>query len=132
MFKLFGREQVLYLAVIAGIAQVLMTYQLDVSGTFQAIATAIIVFVFAVGNAIRMHDGAVALATGVLNAGFALFAGLGLDWTKGHQTYIVGAVTALLALFTRQNVVNPVPASVSPAGQLVGPDAHTPSTAPAA
>lgn len=119
MFRLFGREQVVYLAIIAGIAQVLMSYGFDVSRTFQAVATAIIVFVFAVGNAVRMHDGAVALATGILNALFALFAGLGLDWTTGHQAYIVGAVTALLGLFTRQQVTNPIPATVSPAGRLV-------------
>lgn len=119
MFRLFGREQVTYLAVIAAAAQVLMSYGFDVSRTFQAVATAIVVFVFAVGNAIVMHDGAVALATGVLNAGFALFAGLGLDWTTGHQTYIVGLATVLIGLFTRQQVVNPIPATVSPAGRLV-------------
>jgi hypothetical protein len=119
MFKLFGREQVIYLAVIAGVAQVLMSYGFDVSRTFQAVATAIIVFVFAVGNAVRMHDGAVALATGVLNAAFALFAGLGLDWSTGHQAYIVGAVTAGLGLFTRQQVTNPIPATISPANKLV-------------
>jgi len=119
MFKLFGREQVVYLGVIAAAAQVLMSYGFDVSRTFQAVATAIIVFVFAVGNAVVMHDGAVALATGVLNAGFALFAGLGLDWTTGHQAYIVGAVTALIALFTRQQVTNPIPGTISPAGVLV-------------
>jgi hypothetical protein len=119
MFKLFGREQVTYLAVIAAVAQVLMSYGFDVSRTFQGIATAIIVFVFAVGNAIVMHDGAVALATGILNALFALFAAFNLDWTTGHQAYIVGAVTVLIGLFTRQQVVNPIPATVSPAGKLV-------------
>jgi intracellular septation protein A len=123
MFRLFGREQVTYLAVIAAAAQVLMSYGFDVSGTFQAWATAVIVFVFAVGNAVMMHDGAVALATGVLNALFALFAGLSLDWTAGHQAYIVGAVTALIGLFTRQQVTNPVPATVSPAGKLVDKNA---------
>lgn len=119
MFKLFGREQVVYLAIIAAAAQVLASYGLDASGKVQGIATALIVFVFAIGNAVVVHDGAIALATGVLNALFALFAAFNLDWTAVHQTAIVGFVTLLLGFFTRQVVVNPVPASVSPSGKLV-------------
>lgn len=119
MFKLWGREQVVWLAIVAAVAQVLMSYGFDVSGTFQGIVTAIIVFVFAVGNAVRVHDGVIALATGILTALFSLFTALNLDWTAGHQTYIVGAVSLVLAFFTRQTVTNPVPASVSPAGKLV-------------
>lgn len=132
MFKLFGREQVVYLGVIAAVAQVAMSYGFDVDRTFQGYATAIIVFVFAVGNAIKMHDGAVALATGIFNAGVALFMAFGLDMSPEHQTLWTGLATVLIAAFTRQNVGNPIPASVSPAGRLVGPDAHTPSTAPTA
>lgn len=119
MFKLFGREQVVYLAIIAAAAQVLASYGFHDSGKVQGIATAIVVFVFAVGNAIVVHDGAIALATGVLNALFALFAAFSLDWTATHQTAIVGFVTLLLGFFTRQVVVNPVPATISPAGTLV-------------
>jgi hypothetical protein len=119
MFKLFGREQVVYLAIIAAAAQVLASYGFDASGKVQGIATAIVVFVFAVGNAIVVHDGAIALATGVLNALFALFAAFNLDWTATHQTAIVGFVTLLLGFFTRQVVTNPVTAAVSPAGKLV-------------
>ena len=119
MFKLFGREQVVWLALIAAVSQVLLSYGFDVSGTVQGVAVAIIVFVFAVGNAVRMHDGVIALATGILTALFSLFTALNLDWTAGHQTYIVGAVSLLLAFFTRQQVTNPVPATVSPAGKLV-------------
>lgn len=121
MFRLFHREQVVYLAVIAAAAQVLTSYGFHWSGHVQGLATAVVVAAFAVGNAIRMHDGAVALATGVLNAAFALFASFDLNWTAGHQAYIVGVVTALLGLFTRQQVTNPVPAAVSPAGKLSVP-----------
>lgn len=121
MFRLFNREQVVYLAIIAAAAQVLTSYGFDASGKVQGIATAIVVFVFAVGNAIVMHDGAAALATGVLNALFALFAAFNLDWTATHQTAIVGFVTLLLGFFTRQVVTNPTPAAVSPAGKLSVP-----------
>ena len=129
MFKLFGREQVVYLGVIAAVAQVAMSYGLDVDRKWQGIATAIIVFVFAVGNAIKVHDGAIALATGVLNALFALFMAFGLDMAPERQTLWTGVVTLLIAFFTRQNVLNPIPAEVSPAGQLVGPAAQ-PQPAP--
>lgn len=132
MFKLFGREQVVYLGVIAAVAQVAMSYGFDVDGRVQGWVTAAVVFVFAVGNAIKVHDGAIALATGVLTALWSLFAAFGLDMSAEQQTLWTGAVTLVLAFFTRQNVVNPVPAAVSPAGQLVGPDSRTPSTPPAA
>lgn len=118
MFKLFKREQVVYLGVIAAVAQVLVAYGLDTSRTFQGIATAIVVFVFAVGNAIKMHDGAVALATGIFNAAVALFAAFGLDMSPDKQALWVGLATVVIAAFTRQNVVNPTPADVSPAGRL--------------
>jgi len=121
MFKLWGREQVVWLAVIASVAQVATSYGLDLDGKVQGIVTAIVVFVFAVGNAVVMHDGVIALATGTLNALFALFASLNLDWTAEHQTAIVGAVTLILGFFTRQVVTNPIPATVSPAGKLVQP-----------
>lgn len=119
MFQLFHREQVVYLGVIAGVAQVLVAYNVDVSGVFQGVATAIVVFVFAVGNAIKVHDGAIALATGLFNAAVALVAAFGLDMSPTHQSLWVGLATVLIAAFTRQQVVNPVPAAISPAGRLV-------------
>ena len=119
MFKLFGREQVVWLAAVAAVFQVLTSYNLDWSGTVQGIVTAVVIFVFAVGNAVRVHDGVIALVVGVLNALFALFASVGVDWTQGQETLIVGAVTAVLGLFVRQVVTSPVPADVSPAGKLV-------------
>jgi hypothetical protein len=119
MGNLVSREQVVWLATVAAVFQVLTSYGFDVSGHVQGIATAVVVFVFAVANAIHVHDGIVALVTGILNALFALFAAFNLDWTAGHQTLIVGAVTAVLGLFVRTQVTAPVPATVSPAGVLV-------------
>lgn len=124
MVKIFGREQVVWLAVVAAVFQALTSYGFDVSGHVQGIVTAVVVFVFAVANAIHVHDGIVALVVGILNALFALFAAFNLDWTAGHQTLIVGAVTAVLALFVRTQVTSPVTAAVSPAGVLVKPDAQ--------
>jgi intracellular septation protein A len=119
MGKVFGREQVTILAVVAAVFQVVTSYGFDVNGHVQGYITAVVVFVFAVANAIHVHDGIVALVVGILNALFAVFAAFNLDWTAGHQAYIIGAVTTLLGLFVRQVVVAPVPADVSPAGKLV-------------
>lgn len=117
--QIFKREQVTWLAAVAAVFHVLMSYNIDTSGHVQGIVTALIVFVFGVVNAFRMHDGVVALVTGVLNALFALFVAFDLNWTVGKETLIVGAVTLVLGLFTRQNVVNPTTAAVSPAGKLL-------------
>lgn len=119
MGNLVSREQVAWLATVAAVFQVLTSYNVSWSGAVQGIVTAVVIFVFAVVNAVRMHDGIIALVVGVLNSLFALFAAVGVDWTQVQETLIVGAVTAVLGLFVRQVVTNPVPATVSPAGQLV-------------
>lgn len=119
MGNLVSREQVAWLATVAAVFQVLTSYNVSWSGAVQGIVTAVVIFVFAVVNAVRMHDGIIALVVGVLNSLFALFAAVGVDWTQAQETLIVGAVTAVLGLFVRQVVTNPVPATVSPAGQLV-------------
>jgi hypothetical protein len=123
MFKLFGREQVVYLAVIAAAFGVLTSYGFDVDHKLQGILTAIVVFVFAVGNAVRMHDGAVALATGIFNAAVALFLAFNVHMSADQQALWTGLATVLIGAFTRQNVINPIPAGVSPAGKLVEPAA---------
>lgn len=120
MFKLFGREQVVYLGVIAAVFQVLMAYNVGVSGKVQGILTAVVVFVFAVGNAIKVHQGAAALALGLFNAVVALLAAFSLHMDDTTQAKWVGLITILVAAFTRQVVVNPEP-DPSPAGKLVGP-----------
>lgn len=123
MFKLFGREQVVYLGVIAAAFGVLTSYGIGVDHKLQGILTAIVVFVFAVGNAIKMHDGAVALVTGIFNALVSLFLAFNIHMSSNQQALWTGLATVLIAAFTRQNVVNPVPAAVSPAGRLVDPAA---------
>lgn len=119
MFKIFGREQVAWLALVAAVIGVFTSFGLDVSINVQGIITAVVVFVFAVGNAVRMHDGIVALVTGIVTAAFSLFAAFGLDWPADKQAYLVGALTLIIGFFTRGQVTNPIPATVSPANRLV-------------
>lgn len=119
MVKIFGRDQVAWLAVVAAVFGVVTGYGFDVTGHVQGIVTAVVLFVFAVANAVHVHDGVIALVTGVATALFALFAAFNLDWTTGHQTVILGLLTVLGGFFVRTQVTSPVPADVSPAGKLV-------------
>ena len=99
-----------------------MSYGFDVDGKFQGIATAIIVFVFAVWAAIQAGDGIIALASGVVVAAGSLFAALGLEWTAEHQTHILGLITVVGSFFLRSKLQAPVSAAVSPPGTLVAKD----------
>lgn len=119
MVKIFGRDQVAWLALVAAVFQVVTGYGLDVSGKWQGGITAVVIFVFAVANAVHVHDGIIALVTGIATALFALFAAFNLHWTVGHQVEILGLLTVLGAFFVRTQVTSPVPAAVSPAGKLV-------------
>lgn len=123
--RLFGRELVVWLATIAAVFQVATSYGFDVSGHVQGIVTAVVVFVFAVITAVHVHDGIIALATGVLNALFSLFMAFDLNVSADVQGFWVAAVTAVLGFFVRTQVTSPVPATVSPAGKLAigGPSA---------
>jgi hypothetical protein len=118
--KIFGRELTVWLAMIASVFQVVTSYGLDVSGRAQGIATAIVVFAFAVVTAVAAHDGIIALATGVITALFSLFAAFGLDMSAQQQGFWVNAVTMVLAMFVvRPAVTSPVGPEVSPSGKLV-------------
>jgi hypothetical protein len=120
MTKILGRELAFWTATVASVFQVVSAYGFDADRKFQGIATAIVVFVFAVVTAIAAHDGIVALVTGVFGAGVSLFTAFGLHMSADHQALWVNAITAVLAIFVvRPNVVAPVGPEVSPKGKLV-------------
>lgn len=120
MVKIFGRELAVWLATIASVFQVVMAYGFDVSGHVQGIATAIVVFAFAVFTAWRAHDGIVSLATGTFQAGVVLFAAFGLHMAATQQALWINGITAALSFFlVRPNVTAPVGPDASPAGKLV-------------
>jgi UDP-N-acetylmuramyl pentapeptide phosphotransferase/UDP-N-acetylglucosamine-1-phosphate transferase len=98
---------------------VITGFGVDVDPHVQGYITAVIVFVFGVYNAVKLHDGLNALVSHVALALFSLFAALGLDWSSEKQAAIIGALALVTGFVTRQLVVNPVPANVSPAGKLV-------------
>lgn len=121
--KILDREITVWLAAVAAVFQVLAGYGLDLDGHVQGIVNAVIVFVFAVAVAIKTGDGIIAMASGVIAAGFALFSAFGLEWSAEHQTNIIAAVTIVGSFFVRRLVTAPVGPQVSPPGKLV--DSHS-------
>lgn len=116
--KIWGREQAVWLALVAGVFQVVASYGFDVDGKFQGIATAVVVFVFAVYLAVTHGDGLVAIASGVVVAAGSLFTAFGLDWAAEHQANVLGLITLLGSFFLRGQLTSPVEAGVSPPGKL--------------
>ena len=119
MIKIFGREQAVYLALLAGVFQVVSAYGFDADGKFQGIATAAVVFVFSVVLAVRSGDGLIAMASGVVIAAGSLFTSLGLDWAAEAQTNVLALITVFGSFWLRGKLTNPVTAEVSPPGKLV-------------
>lgn len=117
--KLFGREQAVWLALVAGLFQVLTAYGLDLNGRWQAGVTAFVVFVFAVVLAVRSGDGLIAMASGVVVAAGSLVTGLGLDWAAEHQANVLALITVFGSFWLRGKVTAPVGPGVSPPGKLV-------------
>jgi len=117
--KIFGREQALWLALVAGVVGVFTGFGIDVPAHVQGVVTAVIVFVFGVVNAVKLHDGLNALVSHIALALFSLLAAFGLNWSDEKQAVIVGSLALVTGFITRQVSVNPIPASVSPAGKLV-------------
>jgi UDP-N-acetylmuramyl pentapeptide phosphotransferase/UDP-N-acetylglucosamine-1-phosphate transferase len=117
--KVFGREQAMWLGLVAGVVGVLTGFGIEVSPHLQGIITAVIVFVFGVYNAVKLHDGLNALVSHVALALFALLAAFGLNWSDHKQALVLGGLALVTGFITRQLSTNPIPPTVSPAGVLV-------------
>lgn len=117
--KIFGREQATWLGLVAGVVGVLTGFGFEVDPHVQGVITAVIVFVFGVYNAVKLHDGLNALVSHIAVALFSLLAAFGLDWSDHKQALILGGLALVTGFVTRQLSTNPVPASVSPPGKLV-------------
>jgi len=117
--KIFGREQAMWLGLVAGVVGVLTGFGVQVDPHVQGVITAVIVFVFGVYNAVKLHDGLNSLVSHIALALFSLLAAFGLHWTDHKQALILGSLALVTGFVTRQLSTNPVPAAVSPAGKLV-------------
>lgn len=116
--KIFGREITVYMALVAGVFQVLASRGLDLNGHVQGLVNAGIICVFAIVTAISVHEGLLALASGVTVAAGSLFAAFGLGWAADFQTNVLALITVVGSFVLRKYVGAPV--SAADAGSVPG------------
>jgi hypothetical protein len=109
--KVFGREPVYILAVIAIGLKLAAAYGLDVSDDQQTLINTVLACLVAIVSAIVLKSGAVGAAIlQFASALLALFLGFGLDLSATEQAGWMSLVAAILALFEHREVQAPVPA----------------------
>lgn len=124
--KIFGREPVYILAVIAIGLKLGAAYGLDVSEEQQTLINAVLACAVAVASAVVLRNGAVGAAILQLaSALLALFLGFGLDLSAEEQAGWMSLVAAVLALFEHREVTAPVPSLPSEQKSPLGPSGGT-------
>lgn len=106
----FGREPAVITAAAVTTLQglsLLLGLQPDAQGYLNAAVLA----AGGIATAIGLHslDGVLPAALGLIKAGFALVLALGMQLPDSYQVAALTVVTALLAMFVRQNVTAAVP-----------------------
>ncbi|KUF18475.1 hypothetical protein [Streptomyces silvensis] len=109
--RIFGREPVYILAVVAIGLKLGAAYGLDVSEEQQTLINTALACAVAVASAVVLKNGAVGAAIlQFASALLALFLGFGLDLSAEQQAGWMSLVAAVLALFEHREVTAPVPA----------------------
>jgi len=109
--KVFGREPVYILAVIAIGLKLAAAYGLNVSDEQQTLVNTVLACLVAVISAVVLKTGAVGAAIlQFASALLALFLGFGLDLSAAEQAGWMSLVAAVLALFEHREVTAPVSA----------------------
>jgi hypothetical protein len=109
--KVFGREPVYILAVVAIGLKLAAAYGLDVTEEQQTLINTVLACLVAVASALVLKTGAAGAAILQLaSAMLALFLGFGLDMSAQEQAGWMSLVAAVLALFEHREVTAPVPA----------------------
>ncbi|MGW7435721.1 hypothetical protein [Streptomyces sp. NPDC054849] len=107
--RIFGREPVYILAVIAVALKLAAAYGLDVSETQQTLINTALACTVAVASAVVLKTGAAGAAVLQLaQAALALFVGFGLDMSATEQAGWMSLVTAVLAVVSHGQVEAPV------------------------
>lgn len=108
--KVFGREPVYILAVVAIGLKLAAAYGLDVSADQQTLINTVLACLVAVISAVVLKTGALGAAIlQFASALLALFLGFGLDLSAAEQAGWMSLVAAVVALFEHREVTAPVP-----------------------
>lgn len=110
--KIFGRDPVLWLALVAGIVQFISAFAFPISVSAQGVIAAFSVAIVGVIQAVVVRDGStVPAVTGLFKAGIALGLAFGLKLAPEQQAEIMFMVQAVLSLLMRSQVTAPVNSS---------------------
>lgn len=113
-----SREPALYLTLAATIIRLLAAFVVDLTPDQQAVLNATATAVAGLVVALWVtRDGQVAALLGVVQAILALAVGFGADLSAEAQAVIMSFVGAAAAMFVRQQVEAPTPATL-PATEL--------------
>ena len=114
MSKIFGREPVLWLALVEIAIKALCALVLHLSPDQQAVVNAAVVAAAGVVVAVSTHDGVSGAILGLVQAILALGAGFGLHWSADQQAMVMSLASALVGAFVRTQVTAPVPSTALP------------------
>lgn len=113
--KIFGREPALWLALFAGLVQVVSTFIWTLTPGEQSVLNGAAVAAAGLITAVMVHDGIKAAVLGFVQATLALATGFGLHLDPTQQSVIMSAVAALLAMWVWGRVTAPVGPNGGPA-----------------
>ena len=108
---LFGREPAAWLALFAICVKLAAAFGWDASPEVQAWVNGVAAAAVGLILAVIAHDAVGAALVGFAQAALALAVGLGLDWSADRQAVVMTAVTVVVAMWDRTQVVAPVPAA---------------------
>jgi len=114
MSKIFGREPVLWLALVEIAIKAFCALVLHLSPDQQAVVNAAVVAAAGVVVAVSTHDGVSGAILGLVQAILALGAGFGLHWSADQQAMVMSLASALVSSFVRTQVTAPVPSTALP------------------
>jgi hypothetical protein len=110
MDKILGREPVLWTTLFAMLLQLASAWVLPLTVERQSLLNATFALVLgAVAAALVSAERAVPLLVGVLQAVIQVAVGFGLQLSPETQTALLAAAAAMVAFWTRGQVVSPVP-----------------------
>lgn len=118
MPKILGREPAALLAFIAILVKLFSAFVIEVSADQQAAVNTIAAAVVGVLIAAFAHDSLGASLLSFAQAAIAAAVGFGLDWSADRQALVLSAVAAVIGMWTRTQVIAPVPAGalIKPSG----------------
>lgn len=112
---IFGREPAAVLAFLAILVKLFSAFVVHVNADQQSVINAALAALVGLAVAQKVHDGQAAALYGFAQALVALAVGFGLHWDPATQALVLSAIQAAIGMWTRTQVVAPVPAAV-PAG----------------